>query len=75
MTLAQPVPATRFATLFIWGNQALDDVDRRAGNGTGASVAEWAIFRAAEGGGGYDTAGRGGGEGKFRVRGVGWLGE
>ncbi|KKZ64376.1 hypothetical protein EMCG_09633 [[Emmonsia] crescens] len=75
VTLAQPVPATRFATLFIWGNQALDDVDRQAGNGTGASVAEWVIFRAAEGGGVYDTAGRGGGEGKFRVRGVGWWGK
>ncbi|OAX84301.1 hypothetical protein ACJ72_01323 [Emergomyces africanus] len=50
ITLEQPVPATRFATLFIWGNQALDDVDRLAGNGTGASVAEWSILREAEDG-------------------------
>ncbi|KAL2387071.1 hypothetical protein RJ035_004418 [Blastomyces gilchristii] len=51
VTLAQPMPATRFATLLIWGNQALDDVDRNAGNGTGASVAEWSIFRAEAGAG------------------------
>ncbi|EEH39092.1 acid trehalase [Paracoccidioides lutzii Pb01] len=48
VTLAKPVRATRFATLFIWGNQALNAVDRVAGNGTGATVAEWSIFKAQE---------------------------
>ncbi|EDN11126.1 glycosyl hydrolase [Histoplasma capsulatum] len=70
VTLARPVPATRFATLFMWGNQALDNVDRRAGNGSGATVAEWSILRALRAGQSGTTADRGGGEeGKFKVRG------
>ncbi|EER44885.1 acid trehalase [Histoplasma capsulatum H143] len=60
VTLARAVPATRFATLFIWGNQALDNVDRRAGNGSGATVAEWSILRSLRAGQSGTTAGRGG---------------
>lgn len=44
VTLSSPVPAARFASLLIVGNQALDEVDVKAGNGTGATVAEWAII-------------------------------
>ncbi|KAJ5151717.1 hypothetical protein N7492_010012 [Penicillium capsulatum] len=44
VTLSSPVKAARFATLLIVGNQALDDVDVQAQNGTGATVAEWAII-------------------------------
>lgn len=39
--LSEPVPAPRFATLLIAGNQALG---ADAFNGTGATVAEWAIL-------------------------------
>ncbi|EWG55507.1 acid trehalase [Fusarium verticillioides 7600] len=44
VTLPEPVPLSRYATLLIAGNQALDAVDVKAGNGTGATVAEWAIL-------------------------------
>jgi hypothetical protein len=44
VTLSSPVPAAKFASLLIVGNQALDEVDIKAGNGTGATVAEWAII-------------------------------
>jgi hypothetical protein len=43
-TFASPVPVPRYATLFIQGNQALDEADEAYGNGTGATVAEWAIL-------------------------------
>ncbi|KAM0493660.1 hypothetical protein ACHAP8_009105 [Fusarium lateritium] len=43
-TLLKPVPLSRYATLLIYGNQALSDVDKKAKNGTGATVAEWAIL-------------------------------
>ncbi|KAM0252552.1 hypothetical protein ACHAQJ_007684 [Trichoderma viride] len=44
VTLSQPVAASRYASLLIIGNQGLDHVDAAAKNGTGATVAEWAIF-------------------------------
>ncbi|KKA25316.1 acid trehalase [Rasamsonia emersonii CBS 393.64] len=44
VTLAQPVPVPRYATLYITGNQALSESDVQAQNGTGATVAEWAIL-------------------------------
>lgn len=44
VTLSEPVPAAKYATLVIVGNQALDPVDVDAKNGTGATVAEWAII-------------------------------
>lgn len=44
VTLPSPVPAARYASLLIVGNQALDSVDVEAKNGTGATVAEWAIL-------------------------------
>ncbi|TWU70750.1 hypothetical protein ED733_000792 [Metarhizium rileyi] len=44
ITLSEPVPAARYATLLITGNQALAQVDIDANNGTGATVAEWAII-------------------------------
>lgn len=44
VTLSSPVIAARYATLLIVGNQALDAVDVQAKNGTGATVAEWAII-------------------------------
>ncbi|KAJ5535066.1 hypothetical protein N7527_001320 [Penicillium freii] len=44
VTLSSPVPAARYASLLIVGNQALDSVDVEAKNGTGATVAEWAII-------------------------------
>lgn len=45
VTLPSTVPAAKFATLLIRGNQALGPVEVRAGNGTGATVAEWSIVR------------------------------
>ncbi|KAJ5219710.1 hypothetical protein N7468_008914 [Penicillium chermesinum] len=44
VTLDNPVPAARYASLFIVGNQALGDIDVKYKNGTGATVAEWAII-------------------------------
>lgn len=44
VTLSEPIPAARYATLLITGNQGLDKVDLEAKNGTGATVAEWAII-------------------------------
>ncbi|CAL5866683.1 uncharacterized protein PFLUO_LOCUS893 [Penicillium psychrofluorescens] len=44
VTLSSPVPAARYASLLIVGNQALSPVDVQAKNGTGATVAEWAII-------------------------------
>ena len=44
VTLSSPVVAAQFATLLIVGNQALDPVDVQAQNGTGATVAEWAVL-------------------------------
>jgi hypothetical protein len=44
VTLTSPVPAARYASLLIVGNQALDPIDVEARNGTGATVAEWAII-------------------------------
>lgn len=43
-TFAQAVPLTRFATLFVEGNQGLNEVDVENRNGTGATIAEWAIL-------------------------------
>lgn len=44
ITLSSPIPAAQYASLLIKGNQALDAVDVQYGNGTGATVAEWAIL-------------------------------
>ncbi|KAJ5551623.1 Six-hairpin glycosidase [Penicillium sp. DV-2018c] len=44
VTLSSPVRAARYASLLIVGNQALDPVDVEFKNGTGATVAEWAII-------------------------------
>ncbi|KAK5991696.1 Acid trehalase [Cladobotryum mycophilum] len=44
VTLSSPVPASRYASLLIIGNQGLDTVDIKAKNGTGATVAEWVIL-------------------------------
>ncbi|KAJ5101414.1 Six-hairpin glycosidase [Penicillium alfredii] len=44
VTLPHPVIAARFASLLIVGNQALGPVDVQAKNGTGATVAEWAVI-------------------------------
>lgn len=44
MTLSSPITAAKYASLFIIGNQGLDEVDIRHKNGTGATVAEWAIL-------------------------------
>jgi hypothetical protein len=44
VTLPDPVPLARYVSLLIVGNQALSTVDVRAKNGTGATVAEWAIL-------------------------------
>lgn len=49
VTLPSPVPAARYASLLIVGNQALDPVDVEAKNGTGATVAEWAILGQTQG--------------------------
>lgn len=43
-TFPHPVPVPKYATLFIQGNQALGQTDLHFGNGTGATVAEWAIL-------------------------------
>ncbi|EPS26466.1 putative alpha,alpha-trehalase [Penicillium oxalicum 114-2] len=48
VTLASAVPVARYASLLIVGNQALDEVDVKAKNGTGATVAEWAIIGQAQ---------------------------
>jgi hypothetical protein len=40
VTLLEPVPMPRFATLFLSGNQALNEAKVQANNGTGAMVAE-----------------------------------
>lgn len=50
VTLPSAVPAARYASLLIVGNQALDDIDIEAKNGTGATVAEWAILGQTENG-------------------------
>jgi hypothetical protein len=44
ITLSEPVPAARYATLLITGNQALGQADIDAKNGTGATVSEWAVI-------------------------------
>ncbi|KAJ6115254.1 hypothetical protein N7486_001032 [Penicillium sp. IBT 16267x] len=44
VTLPSPIPAAQFASLLIKGNQGLDAVDVQFNNGTGATVAEWAIL-------------------------------
>jgi hypothetical protein len=44
VTLSSPVRAARYASLLIVGNQALDPIDVKFKNGTGATVAEWAIL-------------------------------
>ena len=44
VTLSSAIPASRYASLLITGNQALDEVDVEAKNGTGATVAEWVII-------------------------------
>lgn len=44
VTLSSPVTAAQYASLLIIGNQGLDAVDSAAGNGTGATVAEWGII-------------------------------
>ncbi|KAK2616277.1 alpha,alpha-trehalase ath1 [Conoideocrella luteorostrata] len=44
VTLSEAVPAARYATLLIAGNQALDKADIEFKNGTGATVAEWAVI-------------------------------
>ena len=43
-TLPIPVSAPKYATLLIYGNQGLDKTDIQYQNGTGATVAEWAIL-------------------------------
>ncbi|KAJ5640021.1 uncharacterized protein N7484_007883 [Penicillium longicatenatum] len=44
ITLSSPIPAAQYASLLIKGNQGLDAVDVQYSNGTGATVAEWAIL-------------------------------
>lgn len=44
VTLPSPIPAARYASLLIIGNQGLDETDTQYKNGTGATVAEWAIL-------------------------------
>ncbi|KAH7186247.1 glycosyl hydrolase family 65 central catalytic domain-containing protein [Fusarium flagelliforme] len=44
VNLKNHVPLARYASLFIVGNQALSAAEVRAKNGTGATVAEWAIL-------------------------------
>lgn len=44
VTLDKPVAASRFATLIISGNQALSKREVEGRNGTGATVAAWAII-------------------------------
>ncbi|KAK2734703.1 hypothetical protein FQN57_001473 [Myotisia sp. PD_48] len=75
VTLASPVPVAKFATLLIAGNQALSSVDLRAGNGTGATVAEWSIVGGKPG---DSSSGQCGDSGtskeskKLRIRGFSW---
>ena len=45
VTLPNAVPGSRFATLMVWGNQGLGEEEVKAGNGTGATVAEWVVLR------------------------------
>ncbi|KAL1956658.1 hypothetical protein VTO42DRAFT_6908 [Malbranchea cinnamomea] len=54
ITLAEPVPVTRYATLLVTGNQALGENEVEAGDGPGATVAEWSIL-------GFDEVQREGG--------------
>jgi hypothetical protein len=54
VTLQRAVWSGRFATLTIWGNRATEGT-RDEGNGTGATVAEWAVVTA---GSGENIAGR-----------------
>ncbi|CAI7678969.1 unnamed protein product [Penicillium pancosmium] len=49
VTLPSAIPAAKFASLLIVGNQALDAADIQAKNGTGATVAEWAILGQTQG--------------------------
>ncbi|KAK2760021.1 hypothetical protein FQN54_002757 [Arachnomyces sp. PD_36] len=44
VTLSEPAKRPRFATLFVSGNQALGEAEIIAGNGTGATIAEWAVL-------------------------------
>ena len=44
VTLSTPAYAARYASLLIIGNQGLDKIDLENKNGTGATVAEWAII-------------------------------
>lgn len=46
VTLPELLAARKYATLVINGNQALGEEETKAGNGKGASVAEWAILKA-----------------------------
>lgn len=46
VTLPSPVPAPRYATLIVQGNQANSAAEVAAKNGPGATVAEWAILGA-----------------------------
>lgn len=57
VTLSSPVPASKYASLLIVGNQALDPIDVEAKNGTGATVAEWAILGEIQGSNNSSTAG------------------
>ncbi|KAJ5726807.1 Six-hairpin glycosidase [Penicillium malachiteum] len=52
VTLSSPVLAAKYASLFIIGNQDLDEVDVLYKNGTGATVAEWAILGESQSGNG-----------------------
>lgn len=45
VTLPEPVPVPRFASLFVSGNQALSPEDIEAKNGTGATVGGFSILR------------------------------
>lgn len=46
VTFSSAIAASKFATLFIQGNQALGERELKYGNGTGATVAEWSIISA-----------------------------
>lgn len=63
VTLDEPVPVARFATLLVRGSQALGQREVKAGNGTGATVAEWSIL--GEEGQEHDVR-------RLRVRGGSW---
>ncbi|KAJ6023904.1 hypothetical protein N7540_004701 [Penicillium herquei] len=56
VTLSNPVFAAKYASLFIIGNQDLDAVDVLYKNGTGATVAEWAILGESQSSNGTSTA-------------------